>query len=158
MTIYLASDHRGFELKETIKEWLSEWKFDYKDMGPDKLDPDDDYPDFVSLAARAVSDDPDNARGIVLGYSGQGEAVVANKFKGVRAVVYYGDATALEPEKPGNIIELSRRDDDANVLSIGAGFVGGDNLKAATKIWLDTEFKGEERHNRRIDKIKALEL
>lgn len=154
--IYLASDHRGYELKEKIKAWLSDWGMEYVDMGPDHLDPDDDYPDFVAKAAEAVSNN-DGAKAIILGYSGQGEAIAANKFAGVRAVVYYGLVQALNDEKQGDIIVLSRRDDDANVLSIGAGFVEEENAKEALKTWLNTDFKGEERHQRRIDKIKKLE-
>jgi len=155
--IYLASDHRGYELKEKIKTWLKGWDYDFQDMGPDKLDPGDDYPDFVSRAAEKVSGDPEGSKGIVLGYSGQGEAIVANKFKGVRAVVYYGTGEALDPDKPGTIEELSRKDDDSNVLSIAAGFVDEETIRSIIKTWLETPFSKIERHQRRIDKIKTIE-
>lgn len=146
--IYLASDHRGYELKEKIKTWLQEWGMEFKDMGPDQLDPNDDYPDFISKAAEAVSNDG-GAKAIVLGHSGQGEAVVANKFAGVRAVVYYGGDES--------IIRLSREHNDANVLSLGASFLEEAAARDMIKLWLETPFSGEERHQRRIDKIKQIE-
>ncbi|MFH1769485.1 MAG: RpiB/LacA/LacB family sugar-phosphate isomerase [Parcubacteria group bacterium] len=147
--IYLASDHRGYELKAKIKEWLTEWRFGFEDMGPDSYDKDDDYPDFVSLVGVRVSEDPVNSKGIVLGRSGQAEAIVANKYKNVRAVVYYGG--------DADLIRLSREDNDANVLSLGAGFLDEENAKAMIKLWLDTEFSNQERHKRRIDKISKIE-
>lgn len=69
--IYLASDHRGFELKARIKDWLGEWSYEFEDCGPSELDPDDDYPDYVHIAARKVAAQPDEHRAIVLGASGQ---------------------------------------------------------------------------------------
>lgn len=143
--LYLASDHAGFELKEKLKAHLQELGLAIKDCGAFSLDAADDYPDFVALAAQAVSEDPQNARAIILGGSGQGEAMVANRFRGVRAAVYYG----------GNekIITLSREHNDANALSLGARFLSEDEAKRAVKLWLDTKFSGEERHTRRIGKI-----
>jgi ribose 5-phosphate isomerase B len=147
--IYLGTDHRGFELKEMIKQWLTEWGYEYEDMGAHEYDEQDDYPDFVSLVGEKVSADPDNSKGIVLGGSGQGEAIVANKYNGVSAVVFYGG--------PDEIIKLSREHNNANVLSLGASFIDGDRAKEAIKLWLETEFPGEERHKRRIEKIKQIE-
>ncbi len=149
MKIYLGADHRGFELKEKIKEWLREWGYDYEDMGAFELDPEDDYVDFVSKAAGKVSHDPENSKAIILGKSGQGEAIVANKFRDVRAVVYYG----------GNeeIISLSRQHNDANVLSLGAYFIDESIAKRIIKLWLETPFSGDERHKRRLQKIKSFE-
>src|SRR3989344_9219656 len=112
MKIFIATDHRGYALKEKIKEWLLEWSCEFEDLGANELNPDDDYPDFISLAAEAVSKDLENSRGIVLGGSGQGEAILANKYKGIRAVVYYGG--------PEDIITLSREHNNANILSLGA--------------------------------------
>lgn len=146
--IYLAADHRGFDLKEQIKDWLSEWGYEHKDMGAFENNPDDDYPDFISKAAEKVSQDPEKSKAIVLGHSGQGEAVVANKYKNVRAVVYYGSENEM--------ITLTRLHNDANVLSVGATFVGG-AIKENIKKWLDTKFEDEPRHKRRIDKIKQIE-
>src|SRR4029077_16626159 len=100
MKIYIATDHRGYLLKEKIKQWLLEWHYDCEDFGAFELSPEDDYPDFISKAAQVISNDPENSRGIILGGSGQGEAMVANRYKNVRAVVYYGG--------PDDIITLSR--------------------------------------------------
>ena len=144
MTIYLATDHAGFELKEKIKAWLSENGYDVEDFGAYSLDADDDYPDFVSKAAEAVSQHPDH-RAIVLGGSGQGEAMVANRYPGVRAAVFYGGSD--------DIILLSRSHNNANILSLGARFVAGDEALRVVKLWLATPFSDEERHERRIDKF-----
>src|SRR3989338_5128817 len=119
--IYLASDHRGVELKEKIKIWLKEWAIECEDVGPYNAEPSVDYPDFVVKAAANVSADPQNARAIVLGHSGNGEAVAANKFKGVRTTVFYGG--------PEEILRLGRDHNDANVLSLGASFVDAGKIK-----------------------------
>jgi len=146
--IYLGTDHAGFELKEKIKQWLSEWDYEYEDMGAHEYDQQDDYPDFISLVGEKVSADPENSKGIILGASGQGEAVAANKYKGVRAVVYYGGSREM--------IIHTREHDDANVLSLGASFVK-EEAQSVIKLWLEASFSGEERHVRRINKIKDLE-
>lgn len=142
--IFLATDHRGFELKEKIKTWLTEWGMEYVDCGATGYVPTDDYTDFVAIAAEKVAQDPLNNRGIVLGATGQGEAMVANRRRGVRAAVYYGG--------PADIITLSRQHNAANILALGASFVG-DNVKDMIKLWLDTEFSNDERHVRRIGNI-----
>ena len=147
MKIFLASDHRGFELKEKIKGWLTEWGYEYKDMGNFVYDKDDDYPDFIRKAAEKVSQDPENAKAIVLGGSGQGEAMAANRYKNVRAAVYYGGVE--------EIIKLSREHNDANILCLGVFFLGENMIKKAVKLWLETPFSGEERHKRRINKIDS---
>ncbi|TSC91822.1 MAG: ribose 5-phosphate isomerase B [Parcubacteria group bacterium Licking1014_17] len=147
--IYLASDHRGFELKKKISVWLKEWGYQSEDMGPFAYDAEDDYPDFVLKAAEKISADPENSKGIVLGHSGQGEALVANKYKGIRAIVYYGG--------PEELITLSREHNNANVLSLGASFLDDETAKKAVKTWLETKFAGEERHVRRIAKIAKIE-
>ncbi len=146
MKIYFASDHAGFEMKNELLEFVKRLGFEVEDCGAYELNPDDDYPEFVKKAAQAVSDKPEEAKAIVLGGSGQGEDMVADKFSGVRSAVYYG----------GNleIIKLSREHNDANVLSLGARFLTLDEAKEAVKLWLETEFSGEERHKRRIDEIE----
>ena len=144
MKIFIATDHRGYQLKEKIKQWLSEWNYEFEDFGAHQLDSNDDYPDFIHLAAQAVSQDPQNSKGIILGGSGQGEAMVANKYKGVRAAVYYGG--------PKDIINLSREHNDANVLALGASFLDEESTKKAVKFWLETPFSQDERHLRRIDR------
>ena len=146
MKVYLATDHRGFELKGKIKQWLTDWGFDFEDMGNEEFDPNDDYPDFVFLAAKKVARDPDNSRAIVLGASGQGEAMVANRHKGVRAAVYYGG--------PKEIITLSREHNNANVLALGAAFLHDELFtKTMIHLWLDTPFPNAQRHKRRNDKM-----
>lgn len=148
MKIYLGSDHAGYDLKEKLFQFLIDLGYEVTDEGPFSFDPEDDYPDHVSEVAREVADGGGEVMGIVIGGSGQGEAIVANRFKGVRAVVYYGGA--------GTIVRLSREHNDANVLSIGARFVGEEEAKQAVKMWLETEFSKEERHSRRIAKIDKL--
>lgn len=148
--IYLGADHRGYDLKEKIKEWLTEWGQKHEDMGAFKLEQEDDYPDFISKVAEKVSADPDNSKGIILGGSGQGEAIVANRYLNVRAAVYYGGSE--------EIIKLSREHNDANILSLGASFVDKETIKKDIELWLNTSFSGDERHKRRIEKIKNLKI
>lgn len=144
--IYLATDHRGFELKEKIKTWLTEWGLEFVDCGAMSFVATDDYPDYIAIAAEKVSQNPVGNRAIILGGNGQGEAIVANRRRGVRAVVYYGGPNEKE------MITMMREHDASNILSIGASFVG-DEVKEMIKLWLDTPFSGDERHVRRIAKI-----
>ena len=147
--IYLASDHAGFELKEQLKKYLQEeLGQEVQDMGAFAMDKDDDYPDFIIPAAQKVAEDLANNRGIVLGASGQGEAIAANKVKGVRAAVYYGGSMDL--------VERSRSHNNANMLSLGARYLSVDEAKKAVKLWLETEFEGG-RHERRVNKISEFE-
>lgn len=165
MKVYLASDHAGFDLKEKVKQFLSPGGYEVEDCGASSFDPDDDYPDFISKAALAVSQNPDSTKAIIFGGSGQAEAMVANKFKGVRCAVFYSpivpkapaDVTGRISQDPFEMIKLSRVHNDANILSIGARFVTVEEANLAAKLWLDTEFKNEERHLRRIGKIKEIE-
>jgi len=145
--IFLGTDHAGFELKEKIKQWLDEWGYEYEDLGAFSYDAEDDYPDFIRLVAEKVSQDPENNRGIVLGGSGQGEAMVANRHKGVRATVYAARSLDLE------LVKLMREHNNSNILSLGARFVPEEDAKQVVKAWLETSFPGEERHKRRIAKI-----
>jgi ribose 5-phosphate isomerase B len=147
MIIYIGSDHAGYQLKESLKPFLMDIGYEVEDMGADVLDKTDDYPDFIKPVAKAVSENT-GSLGIILGGSGQGEAMQANRFKGVRAAVYYGDN--LE------IIKLSKEHNNANILSLGARFMDEEKAKEAVKIWLETSFSGEEKHKRRIDKIDRL--
>jgi ribose 5-phosphate isomerase B len=143
--ILISSDHAGFELKRFLVERLSLAGHDVRDLGPKEFVADDDYPDFISLVAKEVSHNPSGVRGIVVGGSGQGEAICANKFYGVRAALYYG----------GNmdIVKLSREHNDANVLALGARFLSPTEAMSAVTLWLATPFSGEERHKRRIQKL-----
>lgn len=146
--IYIASDHAGFELKKSIIKYLESEGYVVQDMGPSFFEPGDDYPDFISLVAREVSNSPEYSLGVVMGGSGQGEAIVANRFPHVRANVYYG----------GNLdsIKMAREHNDANILSLGARFMSEEDAKAALKLWLETSFSGEDRHIRRHLKIEEL--
>ncbi len=148
MKIYFATDHAGFELKNVLVEYVKSLGFEVEDFGAKSFDKEDDYPNFIKLAGQAVSADPVNSKAIVLGGSGQGEAIVSNRFHGVRAVVYYG----------GNLetIKLSREHNDANILSLGARFLNVDEAREAVKLWLDTPFTSDERHLRRIQKIEQI--
>lgn len=154
MRIYLGSDHAGYELKEAVKRYLqTKENIELEDFGAYYFDPKDDYPDFIKPVAEAVSHNPDNARGVVFGKSGQGEAIVSNRYKNIRAVVFYGDCAVIENNNAScEIIRLSRAHSNSNILSFGAGFVSFEDAKKALDMWLQTDFEGG-RHQRRIDKI-----
>lgn len=148
--IYIASDHAGFELKEKLKIFLKELGYEIEDFGNFVYDENDDYPDFVRQVADVVAKNSGQSRGIVIGGSGQGEAMVANRINGIRAAVYYG-----EPKTDFGLIRLSREHNDANILSLGARFLTEEEAKNAVKLWLETKFTNEERHIRRIKKIEG---
>ena len=143
MKIHLATDHAGLELKNKIKQHLNESGHDVIDHGAYEYDALDDYPDFIFPCAKAVAEDSRN-RGIILGGSGQGEAMAANRIKGVRAAVFYNG--------PKEIIELSRQHNNANILSLGARFMSEEEIYRIIEIWFDTDFE-EGRHQSRIDKL-----
>src|ERR1035437_10200510 len=149
LKIVLASDHAGFERKNELLEFLKKETFDVEDVGAHTLDPDDDYPKYMVGAAMRVVEDPENTKAIIFGMSGEGEAIVANRFPGVRAAVWYGGSL--------DVIRLSREHNNANVLSIGAHFVGKEEMIKAVKLWLSTSFSKEERHKRRIEEIDSIE-
>jgi ribose 5-phosphate isomerase B len=157
MKVYFATDHAGFDLKEELVEYVrDELGHDVVDLGAETKDPKDDYPSFMKLAAESVAGDG-NARGIILGASGQGEAMVANRFPGVRAAVYYGPVKNTQTDEGGidlDIISSTRKHNDANMLSIGARYVDSKEAKRAIKLWLETEFSSDERHIRRIGQIE----
>ena len=148
-TIYLATDHAGFEYKETVKEILENnfsENFNVVDCGALKYEATDDYPDFISLAVEKVSANPENSLAIIFGGSGQGEAMVANRYPNVRATTYYH----FDPE----IIKLSREHNNGNILSIGARFLSNKEMLESVLFWLEIPFVSGERHDRRIDKIE----
>ncbi len=146
--IHLGTDHAGFELKESVKSWLTAEGYSVIDHGATKLDPLDDFSDFVTLAVKALAKQSNKDKAIIFGGSGQGEAMMANRFKKIRAVVYYG----------GNeeIITLSRQHNDANVLSIGARFVNTDLAKKVIWDWLHTEPLADKKYSRRNKKLDTL--
>lgn len=144
MKIYIGSDHAGFELKGTLVTFLRELGHEVLDIGAHSFEALDDYPDFIRPVAENVARDP-GARGIILGGSGQGEAMCANRVKGARAAVYYGGTV--------DIVVLSREHNDANILALGARFVEENEAKEVVRVWLETPFSGEEKHARRIKKL-----
>jgi ribose 5-phosphate isomerase B len=143
MIIHIATDHAGLELKEKVKSYLSKLDYEVIDHGAYEYDAIDDYPDFIFPCAEAVSNDP-NSKGIILGGSGQGEAMAANRVKGVRAAVFYNG--------PDEIIKLSRQHNDANILSLGARFMSDQEMYKIIELWLSTDFESG-RHKRRIEKL-----
>jgi ribose 5-phosphate isomerase B len=156
MKIHIASDHAGFRLKEELKVFLGDLRCSVTDHGASRMDPKDDYPDFISLAAKAVAADEESL-GIVIGGSGQGESMAANKIPGIRSTVFYGQGKTDDGVLCADIITLSKQHNDANVLSLGARFITTEEAKRAVKCWIKTPFSGDERHLRRIDKIKDIE-
>jgi len=149
MKIYIGSDHAGFEMKRELTLFLSSKGYMVVDCGPKEYNHDDDYPDYISVVANYISRDK-NAMGIVIGYSGQGEAIVANRFPNVRCAVFYGGSK--------HALTLSREHNDANILSLGANFLHTGEAKIAVDLWINTKFSGEERHVRRIGKIDTLKI
>lgn len=144
--IYLGADHRGFELKQKLKQWLDELGYKYEDMGAFEYNKDDDYPDFAKAVAEKVAENGDN-KGILICGSGIGVTIAANKIKGIRA------GTAMKPEQA----RASVNDEDLNVLAISADYTNENQAQEIVKAFLETKFSGEERHVRRINKIKNLE-
>lgn len=147
MLIYIGADHRGFQLKEKIKKILKEKGYQFIDVGNSQYDENDDYPDFAALAARQISQDPIEKKGILICGSGVGVDIVANKFKEVRSALVNSPDQAY----------LSRVDDDSNVLSLSAEFVNENNLEKILITWLTTPFSGKEKDKRRIEKIREIE-
>jgi len=143
MKIHLATDHAGLELKEKVKLYLSDLNYEVIDHGAYEYDALDDYPDFIFPCANAVSNDSES-KGIILGGSGQGEAMAANRVKGVRAAVFYNG--------PDEIIKLSRQHNNANILSLGARFMSEEEMYKIIEVWLSTDFESG-RHQRRIEKL-----
>lgn len=160
MKIALASDHAGFEQSKELAAYLESLGHEVVDFGPKRLNPADDYPDFIVPAAQAVSS-AQCERGIILGGSGQGEAIAANKIRGIRCAVFYGPATPRKvvdvsgrtSHDPLEIVRLSREHNDSNMLSLAARFVAVSDMKNVVKLWLESPFSNEDRHTRRIKKI-----
>jgi ribose 5-phosphate isomerase B len=147
-TIYLAADHAGYAHKEAVKAWLELEEYSVIDEGSFLYDPEDDFADLIARAAIAVAEAPTARLGIIFGGSGQGEAMMANRFAGVRATVYYGGGD--------EIIKLSREHNDANVLSIGARFVSVDETKKVIWDWLHLDTSPNEKYARRNRKLDML--
>jgi ribose 5-phosphate isomerase B len=161
MKIVVASDHAGFALKEALKPFIESLGHEVEDKGAFTLDENDDYVPFIQAAAKAVSADPENVRGVVLGGSGMGEAMVSNRFKGVRCAVFYtpalppgaADVEGRTSSDPLEILKLTREHNDANMLSLGARFLTRKQAQEAVEKFLKTPFSGAERHARRVRMI-----
>ena len=144
--IYLASDHRGFELKEKLKQRLTEWRYEYEDLGAFEYDKDDDYPDFAKAAGEKVAAEP-NSKGILICGSGIGMIVAANKIKGIRA------GTMASTDQ----VKASVADEDTNIIGLSADYLNEEENIQIVKSFLEANFSGSERHKRRIEKIKMTE-
>lgn len=143
MKIYLGSDHQGFQLKQAVFAWLSKEGMDVEDVGSKVLDPKDDYPQFAQMAAlRVIGSDDKDPRAILICGGGQGMAIAANRFKGIRAAVIWDETEA----------KATRIDNDSNVLSLPDRVLDGDfdNVRNIITVWLNTKFSGAARHARRI--------
>jgi len=144
--IYIGSDHAGYNLKEELKKYLVELGVDFEDVGAKILNPQDDYPDFAKAAAEKVVKNF-GSRGIVVCGTGLGSCVAANKVKGARAVSAWNEEAAKQ----------SREHLDANILCFGARLQTIKETKKILRAWMQTEFSGEERHKRRLEKIREME-
>jgi ribose 5-phosphate isomerase B len=144
--VYLGSDHAGFELKTRLIQWLTEAGHEPVDCGPEAYVHDDDYPPYVMRAAHGVVGDP-GSLGIVIGGSGNGEQIAANKIPGIRAAVAWTDETA----------QLARAHNDANVLSLGARMYTIEEAVGFARVFVSTPFSGETRHARRLAMIADYE-
>jgi len=160
MKIAVSTDHAGYEPLRQLIQYLQTLGHEVVDYGPQGLDMDDDYPDFIFPAANAVASG-ECEKGIILGGSGNGEAMAANRVKGIRCALFYGPVLAKQPvdaegnmsDDPYEIVKLSRQHNDANMLSLSGRFLSLDEMHQSIKIWLDTPFTGLERHARRIEKL-----
>ncbi len=154
MKIAIASDHAGFELKKYLTQLLKEYdaSIEVLDMGPDLYDQNDDYPVYIKKVAEYISqnDNPEEYRGIIIGGSGQGENICANKYKNVRSIVIYcNDMISNE-----NMAKTTRQHNNANVISFGARYIEQANAFQVLKYWLDEKFTADPRHVRRLTKLE----
>jgi ribose 5-phosphate isomerase B len=145
--VYLGSDHAGFELKSVLANWLTSAGHEVTDCGPAAYHEGDDYPPYVMRAAAATAADPDSIA-IVIGGSGNGEQIAANKIAGIRAALVWSEETA----------RLARLHNDANVLSLGARMHPAEDAITFTQVFLATPFSGELRHVRRLEMIADYEV
>jgi ribose 5-phosphate isomerase B len=146
MRIHLGCDHAGFELKEHLRRQLAAAGHDVVDHGARGYDPDDDYPAFCIAAAQGVAAEP-GSLGVVIGGSGNGEQIAANKVVGVRAALAWSEETA----------RLAREHNDANVMGLGARMHDADAAVRIVETFVATPFSGEARHRRRIEQLAAYE-
>lgn len=157
MKIYIGTDHAGYVLKQALVVFLKGQGYEVIDKGAFEYNENDDYPDFVVPVALEVSKDPDKVKGIILGGTGEGEAIAANKFPHVRAVVFYGNAKPIV-EDESNIIVRSREHNNSNILSLGARYFTEESVMDAVNLWLSTPYSEDERHIRRLAKIDKINI
>lgn len=148
MKIHIASDHAGYEMKNFLKYRLLDMGHTVTDHGPQEYSPEDDYPDFIIPCAEAVITDRQSL-GVIVGGSGEGEQISANKVEGVRAIEYYG--------KDLDIVKFGRDHNDANIISLGQRFMTNDEALEAVLMFIETPFSNEDRHIRRIEKVEKYE-
>lgn len=147
MVIYIGADHRGFELKEKVKTFLKSRGYQIVDLGNNHFDEGDDYPVFGAKVAGKVSAEFETARGILICGTGVGMSVVANKFPRIRAVLAYVPDQAFD----------SRKEDNSNILALGADYLDEESANRIVLAWLETPFAEEERYNRRLSEIDQIE-
>lgn len=155
--IYLGSDHGGFDLKEKIKKWLTRWGLPWEDLGNTYYEKEDDYPQFAILVGEKVADEEmnnryptpwkDRPKGIITCRSAAGMVIAANKVKGSRAATAFDSRSAKH----------CRQHNDANILALSGDWLDEYYAKKILKVWLETEFSGEERHVRRLKEIEEYE-
>ncbi len=147
MVIYFGADHRGFELKNRLLEFLRNQGYQTADFGAANLEPDDDYPAYAALVAKKISLDPEQSRGVLICGSGVGMDIAANKFSNVRSVL------AISPDQ----VYAARKDDNVNVLSIAADFVSAEGAEKMLQVFMATPFSGEQKYRRRLGQIEEVE-
>ena len=157
MKIFVGSDHAGYGLKEKLVPFLKGAGHEVVDEGAKEYNEGDDYPDFVVPVAKEVSANPENTRGILIGATGEAEAMTANRFSHVRAVNYYGKANCIVDDE-ADILVRSRDHNDTNILSLGARYLTEEAMIEAVTLWLNTPFGGGEKHIRRLGKIDAIKI
>lgn len=153
--IFIAADHAGFALKQVLVPYITALGYDVEDCGAFTLEPTDDYPDIITPCAQRVANEKGSI-GIIIGASGQGEAMCANRESGIRAVVYYGPTTTTQVDADGHTLSLlqsARAHNDANILSLGARFLNEAQAKEAVDVFLTTSASEEPRHVRRREKL-----
>lgn len=152
MKVVFAADHGGYALKEILKPFVTSLGYEVEDVGAHTLDMADDYPPIIQAGARKVAEDLKNTRGIVIGGSGQGEAFAANRIKGIRAVVYYGEPKRPQIDADGRALDMissTREHNDSNVLSLAGRFLSEEEAKDAVKRWLAATYEPSSRHEKR---------
>jgi ribose 5-phosphate isomerase B len=168
MKIYFAADHAGIDLKAELIKFVGSLStagvpYDVEDCGAFEFDKADDYPDFVGRAGKKLAADAQagtESRAVVIGASGQGEAMAMNRFVGVRCALYYGEPSRKQIDMSGkelDMISSSREHNNANALSFGARFLTSEEAQQILKKWLTVAFSGDTRHERRIQKLDALQ-